>query len=96
MLFLQPIDWDSCYASLQVDRTVKEVGWATPGTTSGLAVLEEFIQERLKFFGTDRNNPNKTALSNLSPWFHFGKRTVESRWRHQEDSHTACPAAFSV
>ncbi|XP_066476889.1 deoxyribodipyrimidine photo-lyase-like [Tiliqua scincoides] len=73
----EPINWDSCSASLQVDRTVKEVDWAKPGTTSGLRVLEEFIQERLKFFGTDRNNPNKAALSNLSPWFHFGQVSVQ-------------------
>ncbi|KAH0624243.1 hypothetical protein JD844_007869 [Phrynosoma platyrhinos] len=73
----KPIDWDACYASLQVDRSVKEVAWAKPGTAAGLMVLEEFIKERLKFFGTDRNNPNRAALSNLSPWFHFGQISVQ-------------------
>lgn len=70
----QPIAWEACYSSLQVDRTVKEVEWATPGTAAGLAVLQSFIAERLKFFGSHRNDPNKAALSNLSPWFHFGER----------------------
>ncbi|XP_042313332.1 deoxyribodipyrimidine photo-lyase-like [Sceloporus undulatus] len=73
----KPIDWDACYASLQVDHSVKEVAWAKPGTAAGLMVLEEFIKERLKFFGTDRNNPNRAALSNLSPWFHFGQISVQ-------------------
>ncbi|XP_034988454.2 deoxyribodipyrimidine photo-lyase isoform X1 [Zootoca vivipara] len=73
----EPVDWDACYASLQVDHSVKEVPWAQPGTAAGLAVLEEFIKERLKFFGTDRNNPNRAALSNLSPWFHFGQISVQ-------------------
>ncbi|XP_061493559.1 deoxyribodipyrimidine photo-lyase-like isoform X1 [Rhineura floridana] len=73
----EPVDWDACYASLQVDRSVKEVDWAQPGTASGLAMLEEFMKERLKFFGTDRNNPNQAALSNLSPWFHFGQISVQ-------------------
>jgi len=69
----QPIAWEACYSSLQVDRTVKEVEWATPGMAAGLAVLRSFIAERLKSFGSHRNDPNKAALSNLSPWFHFGE-----------------------
>uniref|UniRef100_A0A8C5F150 Photolyase/cryptochrome alpha/beta domain-containing protein n=1 Tax=Gopherus evgoodei TaxID=1825980 RepID=A0A8C5F150_9SAUR len=64
----EPTDWNACHASLQVDCSVKEVTWATPGTA------------RLKSFGTDRNNPNRAALSNLSPWFHFGQVSVQSRW----------------
>ncbi|XP_073215206.1 deoxyribodipyrimidine photo-lyase-like isoform X4 [Lepidochelys kempii] len=70
----EPIDWSACRASLQVDCSVKEVRWAMPGTAAGLAMLESFIGERLKSFGTDRNNPTRAALSNLSPWFHFGLR----------------------
>ncbi|XP_078245851.1 deoxyribodipyrimidine photo-lyase-like [Pogona vitticeps] len=73
----EPINWDACYASLQVDRSVKEVEWAKPGSTSGLMMLEEFIRERLKFFSADRNNPNRAALSQLSPWFHFGQVSVQ-------------------
>lgn len=52
---------------------MKEVEWATPGTAAGLAVLKSFIAERLKSFSTHRNDPNKAALSNLSPWLHFGE-----------------------
>ncbi|NXB86167.1 PHR lyase, partial [Vidua chalybeata] len=69
----QPIAWEACYSSLQVDHTVKEVEWATPGTAAGMAVLKSFIAERLKSFSTHRNDPNKAALSNLSPWLHFGE-----------------------
>ncbi|XP_039225873.1 deoxyribodipyrimidine photo-lyase-like [Crotalus tigris] len=73
----EPINWEACYASLQVDRSVKEVEWARPGSASGLKVLEGFIKDRLKFFASDRNNPNRPALSNLSPWFHFGQVAVQ-------------------
>ncbi|XP_067322223.1 deoxyribodipyrimidine photo-lyase-like [Anolis sagrei] len=73
----EPIDWDACAASLEVDRSVAEVAWAKPGSAAGLLVLEEFIQERLKFFSSERNNPNRAALSNLSPWFHFGQVSVQ-------------------
>ncbi|XP_060098824.1 deoxyribodipyrimidine photo-lyase-like [Heteronotia binoei] len=73
----EDVDWDACFASLKVDCSVKEVGWAKPGTAAGLAMLEEFMEERLKSFGAERNDPNKAALSNLSPWFHFGQIAVQ-------------------
>ena len=72
---VQPVDWAAAEASLQVDRNVKEVAWATPGTTAGLAVLEEFCSARLKNFDKHRNDPVINGLSNLSPWFHFGKES---------------------
>ncbi|XP_078420141.1 CPD photolyase isoform X3 [Cetorhinus maximus] len=75
--FVQLIDWDAAYAKLQVDHTVKEVDWAKPGTAAGLTRMESFFEEQLKHFSTDRNNPNKTALSNMSPWFHFGQISVQ-------------------
>ncbi|XP_063772600.1 deoxyribodipyrimidine photo-lyase-like isoform X2 [Pseudophryne corroboree] len=73
----EPIDWDQCYASLEVDRTVLEVEWAKPGSTAGINMLQTFISGQLKFFNADRNNPNQRALSNLSPWFHFGQLSVQ-------------------
>ncbi|XP_046571771.1 LOW QUALITY PROTEIN: deoxyribodipyrimidine photo-lyase-like [Haliotis rubra] len=71
------VNWEAAYASLEVDRSVKEVDWATPGTKGGLKMLESFCKERLKYFNADRNNPNKNALSNLSPWIHFGQISVQ-------------------
>ncbi|XP_018096830.2 CPD photolyase-like L homeolog isoform X1 [Xenopus laevis] len=73
----ETVDWDKCYKSLEVDRTVGEVEWAKPGTNAGFNVLQSFISERLKHFNSDRNNPNQNALSNLSPWFHFGQLSVQ-------------------
>ena len=77
-ILLKPVDWEAARSSLEVDRVVPPVEWATPGTTGGLGVLESFCKERLKYFGSDRNNPNKDALSNLSPWLHFGKSRSRS------------------
>ncbi|XP_070539072.1 deoxyribodipyrimidine photo-lyase-like [Ptychodera flava] len=73
----EPIDWSAAKASLEVDRTVAEVDWAMPGTSAGLRMLESFCKHRLRYFNADRNNPNKTALSNMSPWFHFGQVSVQ-------------------
>ena len=57
---------------IEVDRSVNQVDWAKPGTKAGLEMLESFCHERLKYFATERNNPTKKAVSNLSPWFHAG------------------------
>ncbi|XP_059175004.1 deoxyribodipyrimidine photo-lyase-like [Physella acuta] len=70
-------DWEKADSYLEVDRTVKEVAWAQPGTEAGLRMLESFCEKRLKYFSSDRNDPNKEALSNLSPWFHFGQLSVQ-------------------
>lgn len=74
---IQDIDWKAAESTLQIDRTVKAVDWAVPGTTAGLNMLNEFCQQRLQLFAVDRNNPNKNSLSKLSPWFHFGQISVQ-------------------
>lgn len=69
----QPVDWEETLASLKVDRTVAVPEWSTPGTKGGVAMLESFIDVRLKLFDTLRNDPNAAALSQLSPWIRFGQ-----------------------
>ncbi|XP_061695305.1 CPD photolyase isoform X3 [Syngnathoides biaculeatus] len=71
------VEWVKTLASLQVDRTVAEPEWAQPGTMSGMAMLESFIDVRLKLFGTQRNDPNAAALSQLSPWIRFGHLSAQ-------------------
>jgi deoxyribodipyrimidine photo-lyase len=43
------------------------------GYTGGIAQLESFINERVLNFAVGRNDPNKGAISNLSPWLHYGQ-----------------------
>ncbi|XP_074544074.1 CPD photolyase [Halichoeres trimaculatus] len=73
----KPIDWDETLASLKVDRTVGETEWAKPGTKAGVAMLESFIDVRLKLFDSQRNDPNAMALSQLSPWIRFGHLSAQ-------------------
>ncbi|XP_015775247.1 PREDICTED: deoxyribodipyrimidine photo-lyase-like [Acropora digitifera] len=68
--------WKTVDEFIEVDRNVQEVNWAEPGTKAGLEMLESFCKDRLKFFATDRNNPTKEALSDLSPWFHAGNNQL--------------------
>lgn len=58
---------------LDIDRTVKEVDWLKPGEDAAFDVMKHFIEKTLSRYDEDRNDPNKKALSNLSPYFHFGQ-----------------------
>uniref|UniRef100_A0A671UQ99 Deoxyribodipyrimidine photo-lyase n=1 Tax=Sparus aurata TaxID=8175 RepID=A0A671UQ99_SPAAU len=73
----KPVDWEQTLASLEVDKTVGETEWAKPGTKAGTAMLESFIDLRLKIFDTKRNDPNAPALSQLSPWIRFGHLSAQ-------------------
>ncbi|XP_067309246.1 CPD photolyase [Pseudorasbora parva] len=73
----KPIDWEELLSSLELDRSVGEVDWAQPGTSAGMAMLESFIDQRLRFFATHRNNPNCDAISRLSPWLHTGQLSAQ-------------------
>lgn len=70
---MQPIDWDEAIVSREADKNVGPVAWARPGYDEAVKMLKSFLDNRLKVFATKRNDPTKDALSNLSPWFHFGK-----------------------
>lgn len=41
-------------------------------------MLESFIDERLNLFGSQRNDPNAAALSQMSPWIRFGESRSSS------------------
>uniref|UniRef100_A0A182V452 Deoxyribodipyrimidine photo-lyase n=2 Tax=Anopheles merus TaxID=30066 RepID=A0A182V452_ANOME len=72
-----PISWTQVLDTLQVDRTVEAVEWATPGYAGGVKTLQTFVEKRLGKFNDKRNDPTENALSNLSPWFHFGQIAVQ-------------------
>ncbi|KAJ1634834.1 hypothetical protein T492DRAFT_864516, partial [Pavlovales sp. CCMP2436] len=50
-------DWESVLSGLGCDRNV----------------AEGFVKERLRLFGAKRNDPNIEALSDLSPYLHYGQ-----------------------
>ena len=75
----QPIDWNHALNSVQVDKTVGEVKWLRPGHKAAVSMLESFIKERLRNYATLRNDPvqQHLAVSNLSPYFHFGQISTQ-------------------
>ncbi|XP_073957813.1 deoxyribodipyrimidine photo-lyase-like [Choristoneura fumiferana] len=73
----EPIDWDEAIESREADKSVGPVEWAKPGYDAAVAMLKSFLDKRLKLFAAKRNDPTQDALSNLSPWFHFGQISVQ-------------------
>ncbi len=65
-------DWDRARKGLRVDLSVKEVEWIKPGERAAHDVLRHFVENKLSGYAVRRNDPNKDALSNLSPYLHFG------------------------
>ena len=66
-------DYDKLIAECTVDRKIGPASWIKPGPRAGLEMLKVFIEEKLERYSKDRNDPTKDALSNLSPYFHFGQ-----------------------
>ncbi|CAH2050796.1 unnamed protein product, partial [Iphiclides podalirius] len=73
----KPIDWDKAIETREADKTVGPVEWASPGYDEAVKTLKTFLEKRLKIFASKRNDPTQDALSNLSPWFHFGQISVQ-------------------
>ena len=65
------VNWDEVKASLEVDRDVKEVTWCVGGEHAARQNLNQFLAKRLRLY-EKRNDPTVNALSNISPWLHFG------------------------
>jgi deoxyribodipyrimidine photo-lyase len=71
------INWDKVIESLKINREVKEVNWIKPGETAAANALKDFLQNKFERYADDRNDPNKNALSNLSPYLHFGQISAQ-------------------
>ncbi|BDA41821.1 Deoxyribodipyrimidine photo-lyase [Coccomyxa sp. Obi] len=71
------VDWDAEIADVvERGKHVPEVDWVQPGEDAAMeALLGEkgfLTKERLSIYHTKRNDPNCNALSQLSPFLHFG------------------------
>jgi deoxyribodipyrimidine photo-lyase len=71
------IDWENLYKSLKIDNSVKPAKVFTPGENAANKTLRNFIDNRLKNYSSDRNDPNKNGISNISPYLHFGQISAQ-------------------
>lgn len=68
----QPIDWHEAIETREADKSVGPVDWAKPGYDEAVKMMKSFLDKRLNIYASKKNDPTQDALSNLSPWFHFG------------------------
>jgi deoxyribodipyrimidine photo-lyase len=91
------IPWDNprrILSGLDPDRSVPPVEGFRGGTMEAQKQLREFIATGLERFNQERNDPNKNALSGMSPFLHFGQISpleialaVKSSGSHSTDSY---------
>jgi deoxyribodipyrimidine photo-lyase len=70
-------DWNKITTTLKINYGISEIDWLKPGEQEARKAMEYFIQYRLKNYFANRNNPNKNAQSNLSPYLHFGQISAQ-------------------
>jgi len=56
----------------KLDRSVSPVSTWKGGTAEALRLLQEFLEHKLRGYGTQRNHPEVDHTSRLSPYLHFG------------------------
>lgn len=65
--WLKKIDLQSLPINHQVKPTTER-----GGETAAIATLHRFVKSRLRSYSIDRNEPEKSGASGLSPYMHFG------------------------
>ena len=58
---------------LQVDKSVKPVEGYIGGTSHAKALLEAFVENKLRGYAELKNDPSLDYQSNISPYLHFGQ-----------------------
>lgn len=71
------INWKKVQSNLNVNQKVKELDWIKPGEKAAASEFKDFLENRFDAYAEDRNDPNKNALSNLSPYLHFGQISAQ-------------------
>ncbi|UCD01741.1 MAG: deoxyribodipyrimidine photo-lyase [Promethearchaeota archaeon] len=68
----EKIDWEKLKKYLEVSNNDVHDLRYNPGETEGSSILKQFLNEKLKLYNQNRNDPNLDGTSNLSPYLHFG------------------------
>jgi len=66
------VEWESIRQKLHADPDLAPVDWLKPGEKAAADCLNSFMQQKLSGYTVQRNDPNANAVSNLSPYLHFG------------------------
>ncbi len=70
-------DWEGTSEKLSIDKNVSEVKNIIPGERAAFKTLNDFLENKIKRYDRDRNDPTKNAQSELSPYLHFGQISAQ-------------------
>lgn len=70
-------DWKRIENNVGTDSSVTSVSWLKPGEKAALQSLREFMEHRLSDYPFLRNDPTKRAVSDLSPYLHYGQLSAQ-------------------
>jgi deoxyribodipyrimidine photo-lyase len=76
-LSVKSINWTNIKKALNIDFSVPEVNWITPGEKEAKKFLRNFINKKMDNYIEQRNDPTKNSQSDLSPYLHFGQISAQ-------------------
>ena len=71
------LDWAKFYDTLEINRKVKPVKWIEPGSSAAHKNLDDFLKNRIERYPDYSNDPNRDAISHMSPYLHFGQISAQ-------------------
>lgn len=69
---IEKTNWEKVRNDIIVDDSVTAVDWIKPGEKAAISMFKMFLDHKLEKYDSERNDPTKSAISNLSPYLHFG------------------------
>jgi deoxyribodipyrimidine photo-lyase len=84
-IIYHPFEWSFQYKEPEWEKlinfnNIKQTNYKLnfiPGEKAALKILLNFIENKIKNYAADRNNPNLDGTSNLSPYLHFGQISAQ-------------------
>jgi len=70
---VKKIFWEEELHALNIGKSIKPVEWLKSGEGHAREVLDDFLRRKIGRYHHERNDPVKDAVSNLSPYLHFGQ-----------------------
>jgi deoxyribodipyrimidine photo-lyase len=71
------INWEAALKTITVDSKGSSITNYTSGEKAAHLAMEDFIENRLYRYETERNDPSKDGQSELSPYLHFGQLSAQ-------------------
>ncbi|MFO7922871.1 MAG: deoxyribodipyrimidine photo-lyase [Bacteroidales bacterium] len=72
-------DWHGVQKQIyeNIDTGIGEVEWIKPGEDAAALMFSEFTARKLSGYNDKRNDPNASAVSDMSPYLHFGQISAQ-------------------